>query len=66
MFDFIKTEVADFEVYANCCQLKDIDLFAREHGFEEMSRHVFTKTHAGNCYDIVYKRKVVARNPNHS
>jgi FkbM family methyltransferase len=57
-FNFIKTEVADFESYAGCCQLRDIDLFVREHGFHEISRHrLESRAKGGSYYDIVYERK---------
>lgn len=58
MFKCIKTEVSDFESYAGCCQLRDIDLFLKKHGFEEISRHRFAKgVKSGSYYDIVYERR---------
>jgi FkbM family methyltransferase len=60
MFRFIKTEVSDFESYAGGCQLRDIDLFLKEHGFEEISRNRFAEgAKSGSYYDIVYERKVL-------
>jgi len=57
-FRFIKTEVPDFESYAGCCQLRDIDLLVKEHGFQEISRHRFAqRAKGGSYYDIVYERK---------
>jgi hypothetical protein len=57
-FNFIKTEVTDFESYAGSCQLRDIDLFVKEHGFHEISRHrLESRAKGGSCYDIAYERK---------
>ena len=57
-FEYIKTEVPDFEAYEGCCQLADIAAFMREHGYEEYSRHRFASRPAGGSYfDIVYRRK---------
>jgi FkbM family methyltransferase len=57
MFRFIKTEVADFESYAGGCQLKDLEPFVKEHGFQEISRHRTAGTaESGSYYDIVYER----------
>ena len=56
-FKYIKTEAADFELYKDCCQLKDIEGFLGQHGFKELSRVEFaSKTDVGRCYNIVYKR----------
>lgn len=56
-FRYIKTEAADFEIYKNCCQVKDLADFLGKHGFEESSRHQFaSRIGGGNCYDIVYKK----------
>jgi FkbM family methyltransferase len=56
-FNYIKTEVPDFEAYKGCCQLKDLEIFLEEHGFKEMSRHKFaTHPGGGSYYDIIYKR----------
>lgn len=57
-FKFIKTEVADFESYAGCCQLRDIDRFLKEHGFHEFSRNKFAeRPEGGSYYDVVYERR---------
>lgn len=56
-FKYIKTEVPDFESYAGCCQLKDIEEFMFQHGFEELSRNRFaSRSDGGNYFDIVFKR----------
>lgn len=57
-FEYIKTEVPDFESYKDCCQLADLQSFLNQQGFEEFSRHKFaTHPSGGNYYDIVYKKK---------
>lgn len=57
-FDFIKTEVPDFESYEGCCQLSDIDAFMTEHGYKEVSRHEFaSRTGGGSYFDIVYRKR---------
>lgn len=57
-FKFVKTEVADFESYAGCCQLTDLERFMNGHGFREFSRHAFARhPNGGACYDVIYKRK---------
>jgi FkbM family methyltransferase len=56
-FHYVKTEVADFESYAGCCRLEDLDQFMRTHGFREFSRHAFAhRDGGGTYYDITYKR----------
>jgi FkbM family methyltransferase len=55
-FDYIKTEVADFESYEGCCQLPEIIDFMTEHGFIEYSRNEFAhRTGGGSYYDIIFK-----------
>ncbi len=56
-FKYIKTEVADFEIYKDCCQLKDIEDFLSKQGFKEFSRNKFaSRAEGGSCYDIIYRR----------
>jgi 2-O-methyltransferase len=56
-FRFVKTEAADFESYAGCCQLRDIDQFLKQRGFREVSRHELAKhPGGGRYYDITYAR----------
>jgi FkbM family methyltransferase len=58
MFRFIKTEVPDFEAYAGCCQLPEMDRFLREHGFRQFSRNRFAeRVGVGRYYDVVYENK---------
>ncbi len=53
----IKTEVADFESYAGCCLLADVDRFMRQHGFIQCARHAFAQhRNGGKYYDITYKK----------
>lgn len=55
---YIKTEVADFESYKGCCQLRDIEAFMARHGYAEVARsHFASRAQGGDYYDIVYKRK---------
>jgi FkbM family methyltransferase len=57
-FQFIKTEVPDFESYEGCCQLSDIRCFMKEHGYREFSRNKFaTRVQGGSYFDIVYKQQ---------
>ena len=56
-FNFIKTEVPDFESYKGCCQLKDLQLFFEEHGYKEFSRNKFANhPSGGSYYDIIYRK----------
>lgn len=57
-FDFVKTEVADFESYKGCCQLSDLGRFMDQHGFDEFARHRFRNLEPGKAYyDVVYRRR---------
>ena len=57
-FKYIKTEVSDFEAYANCCQLKDVDAFMKTHGFQELSKRKFaTREAGGSYYDVIYHKE---------
>jgi len=56
-FRFIKTEVADFEAYANCCQVADIHRLMTRYGFREYHRFKFAeRTGLGSYYEITYRR----------
>lgn len=51
----IKTEVADFEAYKDCCQLADIEEFMQRHGYREVWRHRFAKRRGGGSYyNVLY------------
>ena len=57
-FKYIKTEVADFEAYKDCCQLADIEAFLRQYGYRESSRMAGGQhPQGGSYYDIVYKKE---------
>jgi FkbM family methyltransferase len=56
-FRFIKLEVADFESYKGCCQLRDVEQHLAPRGFREFSRTRFEGS-VGSYYDIVYERIV--------
>ncbi|MGI9319383.1 MAG: FkbM family methyltransferase [bacterium] len=57
-FNIVKTEVADFESYAGCCLLADVDHFMRSHGFKPCVRHVFARHKSGGrYYDVTYRKK---------
>ena len=56
-FKYIKTEASDFEVYKNCCQLKDIEKFMNNNGFCRVDINLFKeKILVGKQYDVLYKR----------
>lgn len=57
-FEYIKTEVPDFESYAGCCQLSDMDAFMYQHGYVQLSRSKFaSRPQGGSYFDILYKKK---------
>jgi FkbM family methyltransferase len=56
-FRFIHVEVADFEAYAGCCLLSEMDDFMSNHGFREVRRDIQTydvSAHVGNYYEVTY------------
>lgn len=56
-FKFIKTEVADFESYAGCCQLDEMIDFMENHGFKERHREVFAQgEQVGSYYEVLFTR----------
>lgn len=56
--DFVKTEVADFEAYKDCCQLEELGTFMAEDGFDEFERRLFRNMQPGRAYyDVVYRRR---------
>ena len=55
---FIATEAADFEAYAGCCQVADIDRFMTGHGFAKRSSQRFARHPAGGAYyEILYRQE---------
>jgi FkbM family methyltransferase len=60
-FKFIKTEVPDFEAYAGCAKLEDIERFLAQRGFVESSRNCFaSRSGGGNYYDVVYGKRPIS------
>jgi len=56
-FNFVKTEVPDFEAYEGCALLDDIAAFMSMHGFSERWRHCFARrAGGGRYYDVIYGR----------
>jgi FkbM family methyltransferase len=55
---YIKTEVSDFEAYADCCQLVDIRCFMSAHGFyEKHLRNCVSRSQGGSYYNALYQRR---------
>ncbi len=58
-FQYIKTEVPDFEAYEGCCQLVEMNHFMATQGYEEFSRQSFaSRAEGGRYFDVVYRRRV--------
>lgn len=56
-FKFVKVEVADFESYAGCCQVDDVQRFMEQRGYDEVARLRFAKRAGiGRYFDITYRR----------
>jgi FkbM family methyltransferase len=56
-FRYVKCEVADFESYAGCCQLPELNSFMESKGFKEKCRAACAgPTTAGHYYDVLYRR----------
>lgn len=56
-FRFIRSEVADFEVYAGCARRREMAAYLGTHGFREWAVEPFASHPAGGrCYDILYRR----------
>lgn len=57
-FRFIKAEVADFESYAGCCRLPDLDAFLRGYGFRRVAGRRFAhKGGVGSYFDVTYQNR---------
>jgi hypothetical protein len=57
-FRFIKTEVADFAAYKDCCRLSDMDEFLRCHAFRRVATKRFArKAGTGSYFDVTYARR---------
>ena len=56
-FRYIKAEAADFESYAGCCKVEDIDSLLMRFGFVKRRQDRFaSKDGIGSYYDVLYKR----------
>lgn len=56
-FRFVKTEVADFEPYAGCCQIVELTDFMRQQRFVISRKALFAaRKGIGNYYDVLYRR----------
>lgn len=52
---YVKAEVADFESYAGCCQLQDLDAFFRDNKYSRVLERRFAyKEGIGSYYDVLY------------
>lgn len=57
-FHYIRTEAADFEAYAGCCQVDDLVDYLGKHGFRELHRQSFAERAAGGrYYEVLFERK---------
>ncbi|HEY4381278.1 MAG TPA: FkbM family methyltransferase [Acidobacteriaceae bacterium] len=57
-FRYVKCEVADFESYAGCCQLPELNAFMASKGFKQKCRtQCVGSTVAGTYYDVLYQRQ---------
>jgi FkbM family methyltransferase len=56
-FRFIQCEAVNFEVYAGCCLLRDLEAFLRENGFRQKGRFVLSRPGRGKRqWDVLYER----------
>jgi FkbM family methyltransferase len=57
-FQFVKSEVADFESYTGCCRLDELTEFMSQHGFVITRKAPFARTRdsSGTYYDVLYRR----------
>jgi FkbM family methyltransferase len=54
---YVRAEVADFEAYAGCCKLDELDDFFKEYGFRRLAKGRFAKMKdVGSYYDVLYGR----------
>jgi FkbM family methyltransferase len=60
---YVKTEVADFESYKDCCQLTEMDDFFTHHGFKRTALIQFAESRYGNYYDAIYEKDVGQSQP---
>ena len=57
-FEYIKTEVADFEAYQGCVLIGEMTHFLEKQGFCKMEENMFAADQEGLChyYDVIYRR----------
>ena len=53
----MKSEVADFESYAGCCQLDDLSDFMHKQRFLSRKVPFFAVGGVGTYYDVLFRRK---------
>jgi FkbM family methyltransferase len=57
-FKYIKTEAADFEMYAGCVQLAELEAYLGARGFVAVRKDRFKETPQGDgCYDVLFQRR---------
>lgn len=57
-FQFVKTEVADFESYAECCRLDELTEFMNTQGFSISRKSPFAaRGGVGTYYDVLYHHR---------
>ena len=57
-FQFVQTEVADFESYAGCCRLDDLSDFMHKQGFAISRKSPFAfRGGIGTYYNVVFRRR---------
>ena len=57
-FQFVKSEVADFESYAGCCQIDDLADFMHKQGFSIFRKSpFFVVGGVGTYYDVLFRRR---------
>jgi FkbM family methyltransferase len=55
---YVRAEAADFEAYAGCCKLDELDEFFKEHGFRRIAKGSFAqKKDVGAYYEVLYGRE---------
>jgi FkbM family methyltransferase len=56
-FRYIQCEAVNFEVYAGCCQLPELDAFLSKSGFKQAGRFVLSRSGKGRRqWDVLYRR----------
>ena len=56
-FKYILTEVSDFQLYKDCCQLDEMSSYLSMHGFREVHRKkIRMHPDGGGCYNILYQK----------